>query len=70
MAKLRLLATSVRPSDLMCVQRSGIARQQRVDVGQEEAGGFAGRVYVALVEGFHHLSDIAAKDGKRVALDQ
>ncbi|MEI5011299.1 hypothetical protein RB196_32145 [Streptomyces sp. PmtA] len=46
----------------MSFQRSGVAREQRVEVRQEKAGGFAGLSHVSPVEGLHYFSDVAAED--------
>lgn len=40
------------------------AAEQRVEVGQQKAGGLLGTGPVALVEGFHHLGNVAAEDGR------
>jgi hypothetical protein len=68
--KLRFFARSVRPRDLVLFQCRGVASQERVEVGQQEASGFPGPGHVALVEGFHHFGNAAAEDGERVTLDQ
>ncbi|WSN71288.1 hypothetical protein OG467_48150 [Streptomyces sp. NBC_01361] len=55
---------SVRPRDLVGIQRGGVPRQQLIEVSQQKAGGFPYPGEVALVAGFKDFGNFAADDGE------